>query len=92
MSKIIKVLEKMASDASLVNEENITTFLANADINTDQQQAISVKNVEQLTKTINDLPKIISYSQVLPTEDNDPDGDELEDDNQATNKLLAASC
>tara|TARA_B100000809_G_C14719580_1_gene380855 strand:- start:4 stop:282 length:279 start_codon:yes stop_codon:yes gene_type:complete len=88
MSKVIKVLEKMACDVSLVDEENITTFLANADINNDQQHAISAKNIEQLTETINDLPKIISYSQVLPDEDNDPDSDEQEDDNQSTSQLL----
>jgi uncharacterized protein YejL (UPF0352 family) len=92
MSKIIKVLEKMASDASLVKEENITTFLANADINADQQQAITVKNSEQLAETISDLPKIISFSQVLPVEDNDPDEDIQEDDNESTKQLLAASC
>ena len=91
MSKVIQVLETMASDATLVNEVNITTFLATADINTEQEQAISANNAEQLADTISDLPKIISFSQVLPTEDNDPDGDELEDDNESTNQLLTSN-
>ena len=59
MSKVIQVLETMASNASLVSEEDINTFLTTAEINTEQQQAITAKNVEQLAETIADLPKII---------------------------------
>lgn len=91
MSKVIQVLEAMASDASLVNEENISTFLTTVEINAEQKQAISVKNAEQLADTIADLPELFAYSQVLPADDDAPIEDEEEDDNTSSNKLLASS-
>ena len=92
MSKVIQVLETMASDAYLVNQENINTFLTTAEINTEQQQAITAKNAEQLADTIADLPKLFAYSQVLPADDDAPIEDEdEEEDNTSRNILLASS-
>ena len=90
MSKIIQALETMATDASLVNEENITTFLTTAEITTEQQQAITEKNAEQLAETVGDLPKIISFSQVLPEEEGDEQTED-ENDSESANSLLVSS-
>lgn len=91
MNKVIQVLETMATDAYLVNKENMTTFLTTAEITTEQQQAITEKNTDKLAETVADLPKIISYSQVLPTEDDQQEDDNQESDNESINRLLASS-
>lgn len=87
MSKIIQVLETMASDAALVNEESISSFLTTADVTTEQQQAITTKNTERLAETVGDLPEIIAHVQVLPAED-DEQNEEEDDDNRSSNELL----
>lgn len=89
MSKIIQVLETMATDAALVNEESMTTFLNTAEISIEQQQALTDKNTGQLAKTVSDLPEIISYFQVLPEENDEQNEDE--DDSESTDSLLASS-
>ena len=84
MSKVIQVLETMASDAYLINQENISTLLAIAEIDAEQHQAITEKNAEKLAETIADLPEIRSFSQVIPAEENEQeDEDKDEDDNQS---------
>ena len=90
MNKVIQVLEKMAGDASLINEENISSFLTTAEIDAEQKQAITVKNGTQLAETIADLPELIAYSQVLPADDDAP-YEEEDDENSASSKLLASS-
>ncbi|KGJ89696.1 hypothetical protein [Colwellia psychrerythraea] len=91
MSKVIQVLETMASDASLINEENISTFLTTTEINAEQQRAITAKSAGQLAETIADLPELMAFSQVLPADEDAPIEDEQEDDNSASSKLLASS-
>ena len=91
MSKVISVLEKMASDASLVSKENIDTLLTIAVINAEQQQAITAKDAEHLAETITDLPKIRAFAPVFPAEDDDQgeNDDQGEDENTETGALLA---
>lgn len=91
MNKVIQVLETMATDAYLVNEENISAFLTTAEITTEQQQAITKKNANKLAETVGGLSKIISYSQVLPTEDDEQEDDNQESDYESANKLLASN-
>lgn len=78
MSKVISVLEKMASDAAMNNENAIANLVANSDVNHVQQQAIIEKNAEQLAKAICDLPNIRAFVPIVPAED-----DELEE-NEST--------
>ncbi len=91
MSTVIQVLETMASDASLVNEENINALLEKSDINVTQKQAFTAKNTEKLAGTVADLSTLIAYAQVLPVDDEAPIEDEQEDDNTVSSKLLASS-
>lgn len=91
MSDVIQVLETMASDANLIDEENISRLLITAEISIEQQQAFTDKNAERLAETVSDLPEIIAHVQVLPEEDEDDKQEDSEDDNLSTNKLLASS-
>ena len=88
MSRIIQVLETMASDASLVKQENIISFLATAEINTEQQQAITAKDSEQLAETISDLPNIRAFVPIAPAEDDEAEGDN-DEDTDTTGKLVS---
>ncbi len=56
MNKVIDVLATLAEDASLVNAEELTALIANADISTEQQQAILTKDVKLLAGTIVNFP------------------------------------
>ncbi len=56
MNKVIDVLATLAEDASLVNAEELTALIANADISTEQQQAILAKDVKLLAGTIVNFP------------------------------------
>jgi hypothetical protein len=92
MNKVIDVLAKMAEDASLVNTEELTTFIANADISTEQQQVIFAKDSQKLAETITNFPASVC-SLILASEDNQvQETDEKSKSEDATNTLkLAAS-
>lgn len=85
MSKVVSVLEKMASDASMTSECAIANVVATSEINDDQQQAILGQNVEKLKETIVDLPKVKCFA-ILPAEDDD---EEKETDNSGKNNEVA---
>ncbi len=89
MSKVISVLEKMASDATMNGESAIADLVSTSDINEDQQQAIIENDVEKLTKLISNLPIIRSVFPLIPAEDDEPEDDVQEDDNTEKNILLA---
>ena len=91
MNKVIQVLETMAADALLANADKLNHFLDDAEINTQQQQAIMAQDMESLSDTLTDFSKLIAYSQVLPADEEAPVEDEKEDDNASSSKLLASS-
>ena len=82
MSKVIQVLEKMASDATLINEDNITSLLAEADISVEQQQAIEVNNTEQLIEATDYISKIKFFIPIAVADEDE------EQSNTVANKLL----
>jgi hypothetical protein len=91
MSKVISVLEKMASDAAMNSESAIADLVAVSGINDGQMQAIVAKDAEQLAGTIYDLPSIKYIFPLIPAEDDEPEEDEKEDENKDTNGLLATA-
>lgn len=80
MSKIISVLERMASDAAMNGESAIADLVATSDINEGQIQAIQTKDTVLLINTTNDLP-IIECFVIVPAEDDEPDNEQQEDKN-----------
>ncbi len=78
MNKVIDVLARMAEDASLINTEELTTFIANAGISTEQQQAFFAKDSQKLAETITNFS--ISMCSIVATPQQD------EQDNQEENK------
>jgi len=69
MSRIIQVLEEMASDSSLQNNEAIVALLTSTDINSDQSEAIIAKDVTSLGRQLDICPDIVCF--VAPAEDDD---------------------
>ncbi len=91
MSKVIQVLEKLASDAALVNENAMTTMLSDANINESQKQAILDKDIEQLSITISDFPQIRGIAPLSPAEEHEPETDEEESKTTDSELKTAAS-
>jgi len=56
MSKVISVLEKMASDAAMNDDSVVAELVATCDINDGQMQAIMANDVEALVESTQDLP------------------------------------
>ncbi|PKH88855.1 hypothetical protein [Colwellia sp. Bg11-28] len=77
MSKVIKVLEKMASDASLISKADVSTMLIDTEITERQKLAIEARDLDTLTETIHDLP-IIKCIPIVPAEDDDEADSEKE--------------
>jgi len=90
MSKIITILEKMASDSTLKDDVNITHLISEAEITKNQQQAILTRDVNQLSDSISKFPKIIAYVQILPADDDAPYEEEQEGEDESSNKLLTS--
>jgi hypothetical protein len=91
MSKVISVLEKMASDAAINSESAIADLVAKSDINDGQAQAIEANDVEGLKRLTNGLPYIKSFI-VIPAEDDTPeeDQDESSEEDNSESKLSIA--
>jgi hypothetical protein len=89
MSKVISVLEKMASDAAMNSENAISDLVATSDINEGQAQAIEANDVEGLVESTQSLPNIKSVFPLIPAEDDEPEEDDQEDTD--TNGQLATA-
>ncbi len=76
MNKVLSVLVKIASDATLNSRSAVADFVEKSDINEDQKQAIINNDIEQLTKTIGDLPQIVGIAPLIPAEDDEPEEEE----------------
>jgi len=85
MSRIISILEEMASDATLVNKANIESLLINADLNDVQKEAISSKDIELLAESLTNFTKIESVF-IIPAEEDDQE-QENEEDKEAKSAL-----
>ncbi len=69
MSKVITVLETMASDAAMNSESAIADLIANSNINNSQQQAILANDVEALVKNTIGLPTIRAFVPIIVADD-----------------------
>ncbi len=88
MSKVISVLEKMASDAAMNNENAIADLVATSDINSAQQQAIITEDVSALIESTNEISKITFVIPIAPAEDDEPE-DEEDEKTESSGQLLA---
>ena len=79
MSKVIQVLEQMASDASLQSEQAIEELLATTAVNAEQVEAIINKDVISLERQLDVRPDIVCF--VAPAEDEDEEKDDKDDEN-----------
>jgi hypothetical protein len=86
MIKVIDVLAKIAEDASLVNSEELATFIADAGISTEQQQAFFAKDSQKLAKTITNF-SISMCSIVTTPQQEDQDNQEENKNEEAKSKL-----
>jgi len=68
MSKVINLLATLANNASLTTEKEITALLENAEISTEQKQAILAQDSERLAETIAHFPMSMC-SVIHPAED-----------------------
>ena len=79
MSKVITVLEKMASDALINNDKSIDDLVASIGINNVQQQAIKNNDSETLVQNSGGFPEIKCFA-LLPAEDDEEPKEESETD------------
>jgi hypothetical protein len=87
MSKVISVLEKMASDAAMNSESTIADLVAKSEINDGQQQAILANDVEGLVENTVEIPLITNFI-IAPAEDDEPSE---EDNDESSKSLLTAN-
>ena len=71
MSKVISVLEKMASDATMNNVSAIADLVVNSDMNEGQQQAIIANDVEALVESTAEILKIKFFIPLAVADDED---------------------
>lgn len=77
MSKIIQVLEQMANNANLQNEQAIEQLLTVTDVSAEQAEAIINKDVISLERQLDVCPDI--YCLLFPAEDEEPAEDDSEE-------------
>jgi len=78
MSKVITVLEKMASDAAMNSEAAIAELVSTSDINDGQQQAINANDVDGLVKSTNALPSIKCFIIVVADDEDEEQANTVE--------------
>ncbi len=83
MNKAIQVLIDMASNASLIDEDNLQETLANSQLTDKQKKAIQAKDLDTLTETIHDLP-VIKCIPIVPAEDDEDTQEDSEDENKVS--------
>lgn len=88
MSKVISVLEKMASDAAMNSEDAIAELVSTSDINDGQQQAIKANDSLRMLECTTDLPNIQSVF-LIPAEDEEPAKEGEEEESTDTTSSLA---
>ena len=78
MSKVISVLEKMASDATMNNESAIADLVVNSDMNEGQQQAIIANDIEALVENTANLPEIKCFLIVVADDEDEEQANTVE--------------
>lgn len=78
MSKVIQILEEMASNAALTNKEQVKAILVDAEITECQKKAIEAKNIDTLTETIHDLPVIKCFPIVVADDEDEAQENTIE--------------
>ncbi|PKG83191.1 hypothetical protein CXF85_11705 [Colwellia sp. 75C3] len=92
MSKVITVLEKMASDAALNSEDAIADLVATSDINDGQMQAIVANDVEALVENTDEISKIKFFIPIIPAEDDEPEeSDKTNDSTETASQLITVN-
>jgi len=85
MSKVISVLEKMASDAAMNSENAIADLVTASDINDGQIQALITEDMEALLEHSDEISKIKFVIPIIPAEDDEPEESDNTDDNTDDN-------
>ena len=82
MNKTIKLLEEIAVDATLINNEAIQEKILSADISEEVKSALVEKDFEEVVKFLDARSKI--FCGIFPAEDDEPseDDDSEDDDNE----------
>jgi len=71
MSKVISVLEKMASDAAMNGKSAIADLVATSDITASQQGAIIAKDSEKLAEKTHELPQIRAFVPLIAADEDE---------------------
>jgi hypothetical protein len=87
MGKVINVLAAMANNPSLTTETQITALLANAEISTEQKQAILAQDSERLAETMANFP--ISMCSIVSAPENDEQESQKEKNEEETKSMLS---
>ena len=88
MSNIIQLLEKMGSNASLQNQQQLIDVIDQADIDVELKQALIEKNTNKLIMQIDSLPEIKCLAIAKP--DDAPD-EQPEPEQTPEKSLLVAN-
>ena len=86
MNNVITVLEKMASNASIIDESCINNLLINSTLNAEQIKAFAEVDAEKLANTTDNFPDILAFAPVLPAEDEEPENNEDEEPKESSIK------
>ncbi|MBL4910122.1 MAG: hypothetical protein JKX78_08965 [Alteromonadaceae bacterium] len=87
MSNIIQLLEKMGSDASLQNQQQLNNTINQADINVELKQALMAKDTDKLNRHIENYPETVCILIVKP--DDAPDEQPEPEQTPEESKLIA---
>jgi len=88
MSQVIKLLERMASDATLQTEDNVKNLVESSELSEELKTSFLNKDTVALSKQLDIAPDVVCF--VLPAEDDEPsEGDEDQnDDEQETQSVV----
>ncbi len=91
MSNIIQLLEKMGNNASLQNQQQLASAIAQADIDAELKQALTEKNRDKLNAKIKNCPTIICSMVIRPDDlpDEQPNEQPEPEKTPEENKLMA---
>lgn len=88
ISNTIKLLDKMASDAKLLDVNNLQNAIDDTELSEEVKSLINEKNSFILTKTLH-LDKLI-VSQIVHSPDEDEDETDSEGDSEQTKESVRA--
>ena len=87
MSNIIQVLEKMASDAELQQQDKAAQLIEQSELSDELKQALFDRDASALESQLEDCPEIICSSVVTPEEE--PSDIPVPAEDEPTSRLVA---